>query len=116
MGNSAVSVANQATSTPLFSLIQWEAMSKGRKVVRITSDGRSGLFYFSDGRIVHASTGRLLGEPAVREMLAWTSGTLARFDQFEGAWPVFETITASTNSVLLRAAHFLDDDDPAPVS
>jgi hypothetical protein len=103
-------------ASSLFALIQWEASSKGRKVVRVSSDGRSGLFYFCNGRIVHASAGKLLGEAAVREMLGWNQGTFARFDHFDGAWPMFETVTASTDSVLLRAARFLDqDDEPAIV-
>jgi uncharacterized protein DUF4388 len=75
----------------------------------VTSEGRSGLLYISDGRIVHAAAGRISGEPAIREMLSWGKGTFARFDAFEGAWPMFETITASTQSVLLRAAQFLDE-------
>jgi len=99
----------QLRGASLFDLIQFEASSRGRRVVRVTSEGRSALLYFSDGRIVHALAGRVTGEPAVREMLSWGKGTFARFDQFDGAWPKFETIGASTESVLLRAAQFLDE-------
>jgi hypothetical protein len=99
----------QLRGASLFDLIQFEASSRGRRVVRVTSDGRSALIYFDDGRIVHASAGRLTGETAVREMLGWGKGTFARFDHFDGPWPKFETVGASTESVLLRAAQALDE-------
>jgi hypothetical protein len=99
----------QLRGASLFDLIQFEASSRGRRVVRVTSEGRSALLYFSDGRIVHAVAGRASGESAVREMLTWGNGTFARFDHFDGAWPKFETISASTESVLLRAAQALDE-------
>jgi hypothetical protein len=99
----------QLQGASLFDLIQFEASSRGRRVVRVTSEGRSALLYFSDGRIIHASAGRLTGEPAVREMLGWGKGTFARFDRFEGPWPKYETIGCSTESVLLRAAQYLDE-------
>jgi hypothetical protein len=99
----------QLRGASLFDLIQFEATARGRKVVRVASEGRSALLYFSDGRIVHAAAGKLTGEVAVREMLTWGKGTFARFDHFEGAWPAFETIGGSTESVLLRAAQLLDE-------
>jgi hypothetical protein len=99
----------QLRGASLFDLIQFECASRGRKVVRVTSDARSALLYFSDGRIVHAAAGRITGEEAVREVLTWGQGTFARFDHFDGAWPRLETITASAESVLLRAAQCLDE-------
>jgi len=99
----------QLRGASLFDLIQFEASSRGRRVVRVTSEGRSALLYFDDGRIIHASAGRLTGEAAVREMLGWGKGTFARFDHFDGPWPKFETVGASTESVLLRAAQALDE-------
>jgi hypothetical protein len=99
----------QLRNASLFDLIQFEASSRGRRVVRVTSDGRSALIYFEDGRIIHASAGRLHGEAAIRELLGWGKGTFARFDHFDGAWPKCETIGASTESVLLRAAQALDE-------
>lgn len=94
----------------LFDLIQFECASRGRKVVRVTSEGKSALMYFCDGRIVHAVAGRTTGEAAVRELLTWGKGTFARFDHVEGAWPLLETIGASAESVLLRAAQALDEE------
>jgi hypothetical protein len=99
----------QLRGASLFDLIQFECASRGRKVVRVTSEGRSALLYFSEGRIVHAAAGRVAGEAAVREVLTWGQGTFARFDHFDGAWPRLETITASAESVLLRAAQHLDE-------
>jgi hypothetical protein len=99
----------QLRGASLFDLIQFEAASRGRRVVRVTSEGRSALLYFEDGRIVHALAGRITGEPAVREMLTWGNGTFARFEHYDGAWPKFETVAASTESVLLRAAQYLDE-------
>jgi hypothetical protein len=99
----------QLKGASLFDLIQFECASRGRKVVRVTSQGKSALIYFADGRIVHAVAGRTVGEPAVREALTWGQGTFARFDDFDGAWPRAESITASAESVLLRAAQFLDE-------
>jgi hypothetical protein len=106
---SATGFSAQLKEASLFDLIQFECASRGRKVVRVTSQGRSALLYFSDGRIVHAMSGRTMGEQAVREVLTWGQGTFARFDDFDGAWPRVESITASAESVLLRAAQFLDE-------
>ena len=90
----------------LFDLIQLECASRERKVVRVTSEGRSALVYFADGRIVHAAAGRLTGEAAIHELLTWGRGT---FERYQGPWPRFETIDASAQSVLLRAAQALDE-------
>jgi hypothetical protein len=100
----------QLRGASLFDLIQFECTSRGRKVVRVTSDGRTALLYFSDGRVVHAVAGRMAGEAAVRELLTWGKGTFARFDHFDGAWPKLETIEGSTESLLLRVVQRLDEE------
>jgi hypothetical protein len=81
----------QLRGASLFDLIQFEASSRGRRVVRVTSEGRSALL---TSTTAGSSTLRRAADRrgGGREMLGWGKGTFARFDHFDGPWPKFETV------------------------
>src|ERR1041384_6137530 len=84
--------------------LQAEHGGRGRRVVRVQSDGGATGFLFLDGgRVVHARTARAVGEAAALETLAWDSGTL---EPCEVPWPRVRTISKSPEMLLLllRAA------------
>jgi hypothetical protein len=76
-------------------------------MVRIGSRGQVGFLFFRDGDLVHASTGRMTGELAVREMLGWQDGV---FETWGGPWPEKETIHKPWQRVLLEAAQARDEE------
>lgn len=90
----------------LFDLVQFECLGPERKIIKVTGSGRSGLLFFREGNLVHAVAGEYVGEPALGMMLGWEQGQV---QPWEGPWPATETITASWQSVLLRAAHAADE-------
>lgn len=90
----------------LFDLIQFECMDNERKVLRVHAQGRVGTLFFRDGNLVHAVSGDLVGEHAVRSMLGWQDGTIVHT---HAAWPSHESILSSWQSVLLHAATAQDE-------
>jgi hypothetical protein len=96
----------QIPGLDLATLIQMAASHRGRMVVRVRSEAREGFLYFEEGRLVHANAEALFGEPAVTRMLAWTHG---EFAVCQRPWPRQTTIHATTEALLIRAAHARDE-------
>jgi hypothetical protein len=101
-------------------LIQMVCARRARLSVRVKSQGREGLLYFDDGRVVHAVAPGMLGEAALLAMLDWAGGELT---PCERPWPLTHSIHGSTESLLLRAAHQQDQarrsergDEPSSVT
>jgi Domain of unknown function (DUF4388) len=93
----------------LWDLVQFECLRRRpERALRVNSQGQVGFMYFRDGNVVHASTLRATGEPAIREMLGWTTGTV---EPWPARWPERETISAPWQSLLLEAAHAADKVD-----
>ncbi len=90
----------------LWDLVQMECQSRGRGVFRVDCGSDQGLLFVDGGRILHAQTRRLLGEPAALEILSWESGS---FERCEREWPRAPSIQASCESLLLRAAQRRDE-------
>jgi hypothetical protein len=97
--------AAQFDGTSLWDLIQFECLRRSDRIVRIISRGQVGFLYFRAGNIVHATTLRGAGEPAVREMLEWTGGVI---EPWQGRWPERESINVPWQSLLLVAAQAAD--------
>src|SRR4051812_28133265 len=90
----------------LADLIQLECLSPAAKAVRVIGAGGGATLFFRDSRLVHAAVGRVTGESALAEVLAWGEGSCEPCDS---PWPAVETITASLEHVLLRAAQAIDE-------
>jgi hypothetical protein len=96
----------QIKGASLADLVQMECLAGSRRVVRVISSDDTGYMYFSGGAVVHAVARSLNGEAAVLEMLQWAEGT---FEAVEREWPAKETIVATWQSLLLRAAQIHDE-------
>jgi len=92
--------------TDLGHFVQMECMGGATRVLRIESDGEVGYLYLREGHVLHAITGRRVGEQAVFEMLGWTVGTIG---SCERPWPTRPLITTSWQGLMLRAAQALDE-------
>lgn len=92
----------------LFDLVQFECLDHEAKILGVRTSSQVGWLYFRSGNLVHAKTGEQVGEAAVREMLRWENGQITHE---RGSFPAVETISAPWQSVLLRAAHALDESD-----
>jgi hypothetical protein len=90
----------------LFDLIQFECLERRRGVARVRDGGRSGLIYFREGNVVHASEGELVGEAALRSLLRWKRGV---FESCEAPWPTAESITRPWQNLLLAIAQEQDE-------
>jgi hypothetical protein len=103
---SAVGFRAQISGASLWDLVQMECFSRSRQVVRVSGEGGVGYLYFADGRVVHAATSKLMGEPAALEILGWTNGL---FQPCERTWPAAFTIETSCEGLILRLAKRRDE-------
>lgn len=56
-------------------IVQLKCLSLGTVVIHFeTTEGQTGEIHFRHGEIWHASTGELIGVPALEEMVRWTGG------------------------------------------
>jgi hypothetical protein len=90
----------------LWDLLQFECLRRATRVVRVSSRGQVAFVFFRDGNVVHAATGRLAGEPAVRAILEWQDGV---FETWGGPWPEKETIEKPWQRLLLEVAQARDE-------
>jgi CheY-like chemotaxis protein len=85
-----------------------QTLDIGRKscILVLTRNGQRSEMFFHDGQIVHATLGSLSGESAVYKVVAWTDGAF-RIDFERRECP--QTITHSTQSVLMEALRLFDE-------
>jgi hypothetical protein len=91
------------SGTTIQDLIQMSCIALATRAVHVEAQRREGIIYLGGGQIVHAETDRARGEEALFEILTWSHG---RFGIEEGRVP---TITRMWQSLLLEAAHHLDE-------
>jgi len=99
------------SGTTIEDLIQMSCLALATRVVRVEADGRLGQVYLGGGQIVHAETDHAQGEDALFEILTWSRG---RFGIEEGRTPPEGTITRMWQSLLLEAAHRIDESRRPP--
>ena len=90
----------------LAELVQMECMRGGRRIVRVTSEGRTGYLFFDKGQVVHATAAGRVGENAALWVLSWKNGT---FEAAVQPWPLRLTIHSSWQSLILTAAQREDE-------
>lgn len=92
----------------LFDLVQLECQrDAGRRALRVVAQAESGLLCFEGSRLVHAETRTERGEAAVLRLLRLEGGQV---EEARVPVPLPETIHASWQSLLLRAAHAEDEE------
>lgn len=87
-------------------LVQLYALARSSGRLHVVGPEVTGELWFERGEIVHAATGDLVSEDAVREMLGWSGG---RFEFAEGEHAPEVTIHGSWQQVLLEACRLLDE-------
>jgi len=90
----------------LSDLIQMGCTRRDRVVYRVRSEQRVGFLFFDEGRVVDAETQQRRGEDAAFEILEWSHGSV---EPCVRAWPAKATISASPQTLLLRAARWHDE-------
>jgi hypothetical protein len=90
----------------LATLLQMACARGGRSCVEVCCGEQVGYVYMNEGRLMHASVGSVLGEPAVALMLSWPGGAFALRDR---PWPLKPSIDESPDVVLLRLAQARDE-------
>jgi hypothetical protein len=99
------------SGTTIEDLIQMSCLALATRVVRVEADGRRGQIYLGGGQVVHAQTDTAQGEDALFEILTWGRG---HFGIEEGRTPPEGTITRMWQSLLLEAAHRIDESRRPP--
>jgi hypothetical protein len=94
------------SGTTIEDVIQMSCLALATRLVRVEADGRAGQVYLGGGQVVHAETDNAEGEDALFEILTWSGG---RFGIEEGRTPTEGTITRMWQSLLLEAAHRIDE-------
>ena len=89
------------------SIIQLNCAERNTATVSVSYQGQGGYICFSDGSIVHAAVGDLVGDEAVYELLRWPDGSfIVEADEI----PADRTITTSWNELLLEGIRRVDED------
>src|SRR5437667_7256893 len=88
-------------------VIQMACLAGITSTITAFRGNQKGYLYLSQGRPVHATVGRLTGQEAVNELLAWSGGS---FDLKWGVPPNLpKTLSGNFNALLLEAARVLDE-------
>jgi hypothetical protein len=90
----------------LHNLLQIESLSRTTGVFLVVSGGSRGYLHLADGELVHAETGRLSGDAAAAEILAWEDG---EFKSCERTLAPVRTVHSSVQSLLMRLAKASDE-------
>jgi hypothetical protein len=90
----------------LWDLVQMECQARVRRVFQVIGEGGIGYLYLAGGRVVHAATAHLAGEPAALEILSWANGS---FRPCERVWPAAESVQSSIEAMILEVARRRDE-------
>ncbi len=101
----------EVTGLGLADVIQLNVQIRLTGAIWIHSGRRVGFVFMSDGEVVHAEEGNLLGEAAFYEIMSWQGGTFAvRNNVTTTRW----TVRKSCIFLLLEAHRILDERRHAP--
>jgi predicted regulator of Ras-like GTPase activity (Roadblock/LC7/MglB family) len=74
-GASAMPIVGNLKEMPLPSLIETNCRALQSAKLHLSHREKEGEVYFSDGQVVHATTGDQVGEPALWQLMRWAEGT-----------------------------------------
>jgi len=94
----------------IFDVTQLLAMSGRSLAVRVTFGKRSGILMFDQGRLDHASTGKLRGEKAFFEMARWSGGTFEEIPFPETGVPE-QNVVMPLSQLMIEAARRRDEEE-----
>jgi hypothetical protein len=87
-------------------VIQLVSVSGKSGSFRLERDSHEGFIYLENGRMVHATLGKLSGEEAIYALATWSDG-IFRF--IPGDSPTEKTISKSNTNLLMEAARRIDE-------
>lgn len=87
-------------------VIQLISVSAKSGAFELSNEAEKGVIYLDEGRIVHASVGRLEGDEAIYTLATWNEGF---FRFVPGEVSVARTITKNNTSLLMEAARRMDE-------
>ncbi len=87
-------------------VLQMECLGRKSSILSVTTGGRKGQIYVSEGEIVHAQSGQLQGEMALYGLLALRGGEFALEPFVE---PPRRTISGQYEFLLMEAARLRDE-------
>ncbi|MEA4909768.1 MAG: DUF4388 domain-containing protein [Chloroflexi bacterium] len=87
-------------------LIQHNCQERKTARLQLQHAGQQAVFFFKDGKVVHATSGNQAGEEAVYQVLDWNEGT---FSLETGVETPAVTISRSWSGLLLEGARRLDE-------
>jgi len=90
----------------LTDMIQMASMSRWSILIQVESVRDQGIIYVKSGRISHAQTGNLRGEPALFEILSWENG---RFNTLPLPMDAAQSIDKSPEHLLVEAMRMKDE-------
>ncbi len=93
-------------SLPTLIQVLCEEQGDAQLTIRDREEGEEGSLFFSQGQVVHAQTGTLVGEEAVYELLSWEEGT---FVLERSIPPPEQTIHTEWSALLLEGLRRLDE-------
>ncbi len=87
-------------------VIQMECLGRNSSILEVHNDQVFGRIYIEEGSLIHATDGKLTGEPALQRLLAIPGGSfeLAPFEQ-----PPERTIQGQWEFLLMEAARVIDE-------
>jgi hypothetical protein len=87
-------------------VIQLVSVSGKSGSFRLENDGHEGFIYLENGRMVHATLGKLIGEEAIYALATWGDGT---FRFIPGDATPDRTINKNNTNLLMEAARRIDE-------
>lgn len=78
------SLSGQLAQTSLFQVMQMLETGQKTGQVNLLFEDRDGKVIVDEGRIIHASTGDVVGAPALHIMLAWNDGMFRFSTKIDG--------------------------------
>ncbi len=99
----------KVTDFQLSDLIQMNVLGRMVAALVVTRGDERGVLYFSDGNVIHAECGSLMGDEAFYRILQWEDG---KFEFRKGERPDQESITRGWQSLLLEGMRRKDEITP----
>jgi CheY-like chemotaxis protein len=94
----------------LSDLVQMECLGRKSSILEIKAANSGGRIYISEGTIIHAEYGSVVGEPALGRLLALTGGEF-HYEAF--TQPAHQTIDGHWEALLMEAARVQDEESGA---
>jgi hypothetical protein len=101
-----VAIEGSLNTISLASLIQAICLEQRKVALFLRREANEGIIYFDGGEITHATSGSLLGEDAVYDLVTWTEGTfrLGEYDTLPR-----RTILSDWNFLLMEGMRRMDE-------